>query len=56
MSTVTLIGGGRVPHRGEVSLSHYGVFFLDEISEFHKNVPEVLRQPKIQGIMKLENN
>ncbi|NWN98630.1 MAG: YifB family Mg chelatase-like AAA ATPase [Bacillus sp. (in: Bacteria)] len=44
-SVVALTGGGRVPKPGEVSLSHYGVLFLDELPEFNKQALEVLRQP-----------
>ncbi|AOY77331.1 YifB family Mg chelatase-like AAA ATPase [Clostridium formicaceticum] len=52
-SMVALTGGGRVPKPGEVSLSHYGVLFLDELPEFTKSVLEVLRQPLENGSITL---
>ncbi len=55
-SKAALIGGGIQLAPGEITLSHHGVLFLDELLEFDKNVLEVLREPLENKIITLSRN
>lgn len=49
ISAVGMVGGGRVPRPGEVSLAHHGVLFLDEVCSFAPSALDALRQPLEEG-------
>lgn len=53
ISVVNMIGGGRKPEPGELSLAHNGVIFLDEFGEFNPAVIDAMRQPVEEGVVRI---
>jgi magnesium chelatase family protein len=52
-SEIAIIGGGKNPIPGEITLAHNGVLFMDEFSEFKQNIIQSLRQPMETGLISI---